>query len=84
MRGTLVEAQELSEETAVDLPDILTCLEHLGVIRYVGESCFLLLPEGRVKEIRKAIGRPAPHIDSGNLHWVSYDGFLPPADSAGA
>ncbi|KAL8425477.1 hypothetical protein Efla_002598 [Eimeria flavescens] len=64
-----VSLQELSDATAIEMQDVLACLEKQGVLRMVGDCCFLLLPPQKAEALRLAVGRPSRQVLQDNLHW---------------
>lgn len=78
LRGSLKDATEASvfdlvRATSIKLEDVVSTLQHLGLVRYVaGSPVMALQVDAMTKQYERLNAKPGPVVDSSRLHWAPY------------
>lgn len=66
-----LSVMDITAATSIKQEDVLSTLQHLGLIRYInGSHIIAAVPEIVEKEYQRLNSKPGPVVDPARIHWA--------------
>ena len=80
VRSSEVSILRLVQETSIRADDIISTLQHLGMIRYVNGAHVIVVEREWAEKKLAALNKPGPRVTRTKIHWAPLRIIPPPVD----